>query len=56
MTPSQIARTLSKYTGTLIYMQPEAQDDRHRYGLSLDIFSFGHLALYTILQVTKHSS
>lgn len=50
--PGQMARTLSKYPGTLVYMPPEAQDDRHSYGPSLDIFSFGHLALYTITQVS----
>ncbi len=50
--PGQMVRTLSKYPGTLVYMPPEAQNDRHRYGPSLDIFSFGHLALYTITQVS----
>ena len=52
MRPGQMARTLSKYPGTLVYMPPEAQDDRHCYGPSLDIFSFGHLALYTLTQVS----
>ena len=47
----QMARTLSKFPGTLLYMPPEALDDAHRYGPSLDIFSFGHLALYTLTQV-----
>ena len=47
----QVARTLSKLPGTLVYMPPEARDDVHRYGPSLDIFSFGHLALYTLTQV-----
>ena len=51
MRPGQMARTLTKYPGTLVYMPPEAQDDIHRYGASMDIFSFGHLALYTITQV-----
>ena len=49
----QMARTLSKLPGTLVYMPPEALDDVHRYGPSLDIFSFGHLALYTLTQVTN---
>ena len=52
MRPGQMARTLSKLPGTLVYMPPEALDENHRYGPSLDIFSFGHLALYTITQVT----
>ncbi len=51
---SQMVRTFSKYPGTLVYMPPEAQDDRHRYGPSLDIFSFGHLALYIITQVRSN--
>ena len=51
MKPSQMAKTLTKYPGTLVYMPPEAQDDGHRYGAAIDIFSFGHLALYTIIQV-----
>ena len=46
-----MVRTLSALPGTLVYMPPEARDDRHRYGPSLDIFSFGHLALFTITQV-----
>ena len=47
----QMARTLSKLPGTLVYMPPEALDDRHCYGPPLDIFSFGHLALFTLTQV-----
>ena len=49
--PGQVVRTLSALPGTLVYMPPEARDDRHQYGPSLDIFSFGHLALFTITQV-----
>lgn len=49
--PGQMARTLSQLPGTLVYMPPEALSDTHRYGPSLDIFSFGHLALYTVTQV-----
>ena len=51
MRPGQMVRTLSALPGTLVYMPPEALDDKHRYGPSLDIFSFGHLALFTITQV-----
>ena len=47
----QMARTLTKYPGTLVYMPPEAQVDTHHYGVSMDVFSFGHLALYTLTQV-----
>ena len=51
MRPGQLARTLSRLPGTQVYMPPEAMDETHRYGPSLDIFSFGHLSLYTIIQV-----
>ena len=47
----QMVRTLSKLPGTLVYMPPEALDDTHHYGPSLDVFSYGQLALYTITQV-----
>ena len=52
--PGQVIRTLSALPGTLVYMPPEARDDSHRYGPSLDIFSFGHLALFTIIQVISY--
>ena len=51
MSPGQMARTLTNLPGTLVYMPPEALDDRSRYGPSLDIFSFRHLALFSITQV-----
>ncbi len=40
---------------TLVYMPPEAQDDMHRYGAAMDVFSFGHLALYTLTQVNSRA-
>ena len=49
--PGQLARTLSRLPGTLVYMPPEAFASTSRYGPSLDIFSFGHLALFTLTQV-----
>ena len=52
MRPGQMVRTLSTLPGTLVYMPPEALDDTHRYGPSLDVFSFGHLALFTLTQVS----
>ena len=55
MRPGQMARTLTEFPGTLVYMPPEALDDRHQYGPSLDVFSFGHLALYTMIQVRNSS-
>ena len=50
--PGQLARTLSRIPGTTSYMPPEAFDKTSRYGTRLDIFSFGHLALFTITQVS----
>ena len=49
--PGQLARTLSRLPGTMLYMPPEALSSSSRYGPSLDVFSFGHLALFTLLQV-----
>ena len=50
--PGQLARTLTKLPGTLVYMPPEALSAAARYGPSLDVFSFGHLALFTLTQVS----
>jgi serine/threonine protein kinase len=49
--PDQLARTMTRVPGTQAYMPPEALSANARYGSSLDIFSFGHLALFTINQV-----
>ncbi len=51
--PSQLAQTLSKNPGTTVYMPPEALSESHKYGPSLDVFSFGHLALYVLTQVNR---
>lgn len=45
-------RTLTRLPGTLVYMPPEALDYTHCYGPSLDIFSYGNLALFTLTQVS----
>ena len=44
---------LSKMPGTMVYMPPEATTQH--YGTKLDIFSFGHLALFTLTQVGLRS-
>ncbi len=49
--PNEVSKTLTQVPGTLVYMPPEAFGPRSRYGPSLDIFSLGHLALYTLIQV-----
>ena len=45
-----LTRTLSMVPGTLVYMPPEALGNPPQYNEKLDIFSYGHLALYTVLQ------
>ena len=53
--PGQLAKTLTRVPGAQLYMPPESFDQRSRYGPRLDIFSFGHLALFTLTQVRKRS-
>ena len=48
--PDSSPETLTSLPGTLEYMPPEAQGDRVTYDPSLDVFSFGHLSLFTITQ------
>ena len=43
-------KTLTQAPGTQVYMPPEALDTNPKYSDRLDIFSFGHLALYTLIQ------
>ena len=45
---------LSKMPGAMVYMPPEATTDG--YTIKLDIFSFGHLALFTLTQVCNRLS
>ena len=47
----QQAIKLSAIPGCPVYMPPEAFDSPPRYDTSLDMFSFGHLALFTATQV-----
>ena len=42
--------SLTGLPGTLEYMPPEAQGSRITYDPRLDVFSFGHLSLFTITQ------
>ena len=50
LAPGQVA-TFTKQPGTVVYMPPEALNETHRYGPQIDVFSFGHLALFTFTQV-----
>ena len=48
--PGQLAQTMTKgIPGTLVYMPPESSTQQ--YGPPLDMFSFGHLSLFTVIQV-----
>ena len=47
----QQAYTLSRVPGTIIYMPPQAFHGIPSYGPELDVFSFGHLAIFTAIQV-----
>lgn len=47
--PSKL-RILSKAPGTTTYMPPEALQEVPKYDTQLDIFSFGHLALYALTE------
>lgn len=46
----QLAATMTRGPGNIIYMPPEAVGLHSRYSTSLDIFSFGNLALFTLTQ------
>ena len=49
MQPGQLSLTMTRgVPGTAVYMPPEAFEVPPKYGPKLDIFSFGHLALFTI--------
>lgn len=49
ITPTKVNATMTKGPGTCVYMPPEAFDVKTKYTDKLDIFSFGHLALYTAI-------
>ena len=51
--PNATPETLTSLPGTLAYMPPEAQGTEGSsvtYGPTLDVFSFGHLSLFTVTQ------
>ena len=45
------ATTMTKAPGASIYMPPEALEDKSRYDASIDIFSMGVIALFTLSQM-----
>ena len=49
--PGQLAKTMTRgVPGTIVYMPPEAFELPPKYGPKLDMFSFGHLALFMATQ------
>ena len=48
--PAKLSNTLSRAPGTLPYMPPEAILCKPSYDSKLDMFSFGHLGLFTVTQ------
>ena len=48
--PEVRPETFTSLPGTREYMPPEAEGGSARYDPSLDVFSFGHLSLFTIIQ------
>ena len=44
------SKTMTQVPGTLLYMPPEAMEVKAKYSSKLNIFSFGHLALFTVTQ------
>jgi len=47
---TRAAKALTRGPGTFVYMPPEALREKAPYSYKLDIFSFGHLILYTVNQ------
>ena len=48
--PEVTPETFTSLPGTREYMPPEAEGGSAKYDPSLDVFSFGHLSLFTIIQ------
>lgn len=51
----QSSNTMTSRPGTLEYMPPEAFGASAKYDSSLDVFSFGHLALFVAIQESPSS-
>jgi serine/threonine protein kinase len=47
--PDQLS-TMTQGPGNIVYMPPEAMGEHAKYNCSLDIFSFGNVALFTLTQ------
>ena len=47
---TRVSKTMTQAPGTQVYMPPEALYSHSKYSDRLDIFSFGHLTLYTLIR------
>ena len=47
------AATMTKAPGASIYMPPEALEEESKYDVTIDVFSFGILALFTLSQICR---
>ena len=47
---TKVFKSMTQAPGTQVYMPPEAVNPHSKYGDRLDIFSFGHLALYALIR------
>ena len=45
-----VAKVMTQAPGTAVYMPPEAMQPQPKYDSAIDMFSYGHLALYTLIQ------
>ena len=52
--PSLRVATMTKAPGASIYMPPEALEDESRYDMTIDIFSLGVVAIFTLTQCFPH--
>ena len=48
--PKSTVATMTKAPGASIYMPPEAMEDDPKYGMSIDVFSLGVVAIFTLTQ------
>ena len=54
LNPEATPKIFTSLPGTLDYMPPEAEGSSARYDPSLDVFSFGHLSLFTVIKSPVH--
>ena len=48
--PSLKVATMTKAPGASVYMPPEALEDESRYDMTIDVFSFGVIAIFVLTQ------